>query len=56
MSKKPVTSANGPWPSSDRVTIESAETLSDNWGRLKKYSIQYRRSDGVDGAPEPGSL
>jgi GDP-mannose pyrophosphatase NudK len=47
MSKKPVNSADRPWPSSDRVTIERAETLSDNWGRLTKYSIAYRRSDGV---------
>jgi nudix-type nucleoside diphosphatase (YffH/AdpP family) len=34
-------------PSTDRVSIESVETLSANWGRLKKYSILYRRSDGV---------
>lgn len=47
MSKKPVNSADRPWPSSDRVRIERAETLSDNWGRLTKYSIAYRRSDGV---------
>ena len=47
MSKKPVNSADRPWPSSDRVTIERAEKLSDNWGRLTKYSIAYRRSDGV---------
>jgi len=47
MPKKPVNSADGPWPSSDRVRIERAETLSDNWGRLTKYSIAYRRSDGV---------
>jgi GDP-mannose pyrophosphatase NudK len=47
MSNKPVNSADKPWPSSDRVKIESAETLSDNWGRLTKYSIAYRRSDGV---------
>ena len=47
MSKKPVTSASGPWPTTDRVRIERAETLSDNWGRMTKYSIAYRRSDGV---------
>ena len=47
MSKKPVNSADKPWPSSDRVKIERAETLSDNWGRLTKYTIAYRRSDGV---------
>ena len=47
MSNKPVNSADKPWPTSDRVTIERAETLSDNWGRLTKYSIAYRRSDGV---------
>lgn len=29
------------------VRIERAETLSDNWGRLTKYSIAYRRSDGA---------
>lgn len=44
---KPVNSADKPWPSSDRVRIEGAETLSDNWGRLTKYTIRYRRSDGV---------
>ena len=47
MSKKPVNSADRPWPGSDRVRIERAETLSDNWGRLTKYSIAYRRSDGA---------
>ena len=44
---KPVNSADKPWPSSDRVKIEGAETLSDNWGRLTKYSIAYRRRDGA---------
>lgn len=44
---KPLNSADKPWPSSDRVAIEGAETLSDNWGRLTKYKIAYRRSDGV---------
>ena len=44
---KPVNSADQPWPSSDRVMIEGAETLSDNWGRLTRYTIAYRRSDGV---------
>jgi nudix-type nucleoside diphosphatase (YffH/AdpP family) len=44
---KPVNSADRPWPSSDRVTIEGAETLSDNWGRLTKYKIAYRRGDGA---------
>ena len=34
-------------PSTDRVRIEGVETLSANWGTLKKYSILYRRSDGV---------
>ena len=34
-------------PSTDRVRIEGVETLSTNWGTLKKYSILYRRSDGV---------
>ena len=47
MSKKPVNSADGPWPSSDRVEIERADVLSHNWGQLTKYSIAYRRSDGV---------
>ena len=47
MSKKPVTSASGPWPSSDRVKIERADLLSHNWGQLTKYTIAYRRSDGV---------
>jgi len=47
MSKKPVTSASGPWPSSERVKIERADLLSHNWGQLTKYTIAYRRSDGV---------
>jgi GDP-mannose pyrophosphatase NudK len=47
MPKKPVTSANGPWPRSDRVRIERADVLSHNWGQLAKYTIAYRRSDGV---------
>ena len=47
MSKKPLNSADKAWPSSDRVAIERAETLSDNWGRLTKYTIAYQRSDGV---------
>ncbi len=55
MSKKPVISATD-LPSSDRVTIESVETLSDNWGGLTKYSIAYRRSDGVTEQPEPRGL
>ncbi len=44
---KPVNSADKPWPSSDRVRIKGAETLSDHWGRLTKYNIAYRRRDGV---------
>jgi nudix-type nucleoside diphosphatase (YffH/AdpP family) len=44
---KPVNSADQPWPTSDRVTIEGAETLSENWGRLTRSTIAYRRSDGV---------
>lgn len=44
---KPINSADRPWPKSDRVAIEGAETLSDNWGRLTKYKIAYRRSDGA---------
>lgn len=33
-------------PTTDRVRIESVETLSDDWGRLSRYTIAYRRSDG----------
>ncbi|HEV8390182.1 MAG TPA: NUDIX domain-containing protein [Dongiaceae bacterium] len=33
-------------PATDRVRIERVETLSADWGRLKKYSIAYRRGDG----------
>src|SRR5262245_47232861 len=45
---KPVNSADRrPWPSSDRVKIEGAEPLRDNWGGLTKYTIAYRRSDGA---------
>jgi nudix-type nucleoside diphosphatase (YffH/AdpP family) len=35
-------------PSTDRVRIERVEMLSAQWGKLKKYSILYRRSDGVE--------
>jgi len=35
------------FPATDRVRIEDVETLSAQWGRLKKYRILYRRSDGV---------
>ncbi len=34
-------------PATDRVRIERVETLSANWGKLKKYTIAYRRGDGV---------
>ena len=47
MSKKPVNSAGGPWPSSDRVKIERADVLSDNWYVLRKYRFDYRRADGA---------
>ncbi|HEY3147355.1 MAG TPA: NUDIX domain-containing protein [Dongiaceae bacterium] len=33
-------------PKTDRVRIDGVETLSAQWGKLKKYSIAYRRSDG----------
>jgi GDP-mannose pyrophosphatase NudK len=46
MSKKPV-SASGPWPSSDRVKIERADVLSDNWYTLRKFTFSYRRGDGT---------
>jgi GDP-mannose pyrophosphatase NudK len=46
MSKKPV-SAGGPWPSSDRVKIERADVLSDNWYTLRKFTFTYRRGDGT---------
>ena len=36
------------FPSTDRVRIHGVETLSANWGKLKKYSITYRRSDGTE--------
>jgi GDP-mannose pyrophosphatase NudK len=36
------------FPSTDRVRIERMEMLSAQWGKLKKYSILYRRSDGVE--------
>ena len=35
------------FPSTDRVRIGRVETLSANWGKLKKYTIAYRRGDGV---------
>jgi len=35
------------YPKTDRVRIESVETLSDVWGNLKRYTIAYTRSDGV---------
>lgn len=48
MSKKPVPSASGPWPSSDRVKIESADVLSDSWYTLRKFTFTYRRGDGTE--------
>ena len=42
MSSKPTRITPDRLPSSDRVAIEGAETLSDNWGRLTKYSIAIR--------------
>lgn len=30
----------------DRVRIEGVETLSDNWGVLRRYRLRYMRSDG----------
>jgi nudix-type nucleoside diphosphatase (YffH/AdpP family) len=33
-------------PKDDRITILKEETLSDEWAVLKKYTIDYRRSDG----------
>lgn len=35
-------------PGTDRVRIESVETLSDVWGNLKRYTIAYKRNDGVE--------
>jgi nudix-type nucleoside diphosphatase (YffH/AdpP family) len=32
----------------DRVRIDGVETLSAQWGKLKKYAITYRRSDGLE--------
>jgi nudix-type nucleoside diphosphatase (YffH/AdpP family) len=32
---------------SDRVTIESEETLADNWHRLSKLRLAFRRRDGT---------
>jgi len=47
MSKKPVPSARPPWPSSERVQIERADVLSDNWYTLRKFTFTYRRGDGT---------
>jgi nudix-type nucleoside diphosphatase (YffH/AdpP family) len=33
-------------PIADRVRIENVELLSQNWGKLKKYTLAYRRNDG----------
>lgn len=33
-------------PVADRVRIEKVELLSENWGKLCKYTISYRRADG----------
>ncbi|MAY61932.1 MAG: GDP-mannose pyrophosphatase [Rhizobiales bacterium] len=33
-------------PDVPRVTIRDETLLSDNWGRLTRYQIDYRRSDG----------
>ena len=47
MTEKRVQSVTDSFPSTDRVRIERVETLSANWGKLKKYTIAYRRGDGV---------
>lgn len=47
MSRKPVPSASGPWPSSERVKIERVDVLSDNWYTLRKFAFTYRRGDGT---------
>jgi nudix-type nucleoside diphosphatase (YffH/AdpP family) len=31
----------------NRVRIDKIELLSQNWGKLNKYTISYRRSDGT---------
>lgn len=31
----------------DRVRIVGEQLLSDNWGRLTRYEIEYRRADGT---------
>lgn len=35
-------------PSTDRVTIDKVETLSDDWYVLRKYHFRYRRGDGTE--------
>ncbi len=35
-------------PSTDRVTIDRIETLSDDWYVLRKYHFRYRRKDGTE--------
>jgi nudix-type nucleoside diphosphatase (YffH/AdpP family) len=48
MAKKPAPSTNPPWPSSERVTIERADVLSDSWYTLRRFTYLYRRSDGTE--------
>jgi nudix-type nucleoside diphosphatase (YffH/AdpP family) len=35
-------------PSTDRVTIDKVETLSDDWSLLRKFQLRYRRQDGTE--------
>lgn len=35
-------------PATDRVTIDTVETLSDDWGLLRKFHLRYRRKDGTE--------
>jgi GDP-mannose pyrophosphatase NudK len=48
MTEEKVLSVTQSLPSTDRVRIDGVETLSAQWGKLKKYSIIYQRGDGVE--------
>lgn len=47
MARKPSPTANPPWPSSDRVTIEHVDVLSDSWYTLRRFTYSFRRRDGT---------
>lgn len=48
MSRKKAQGGTEQWPSSDRARFEQVDTLSDNWGTLRKFTYMFRRRDGTE--------